>query len=309
MIVTVTMNPAIDKTVNLETFVHGGLNRVKHILVDAGGKGINVSKTIKALGGDSIATGFIGGNNGVAIVDMLEREQINAEFVTVGGETRINTKIAEADGTVTELNEAGPEISEDAQKKLEEQLMQYAKEGTWFVLSGSVPAGVPKSIYGDIIRKVHEKGAKVFLDADGELFTQSLAAKPDVIKPNRIELEKYIDADHSLTEEELLSVGKDLLEQGIETVIISLGHEGALFLTKEQSLKCPALSAPVHSTVGAGDALVAAFTYGMDKGEDFESCAKLGIATSAGAVSTDGTKPPTRQMVEELLQHVRTIKM
>ena len=82
-----------------------------------------------------------------------------------------------------------------------------------------------------------------------------------------------------------------------------------MFLTKEQSLKCPALSVPVHSTVGAGDALVAAFTYGMDKGEDFESCAKLGIATSAGAVSTDGTKPPTRQMVEELLQHVRTIKM
>ncbi|MBQ4558937.1 MAG: 1-phosphofructokinase [Tyzzerella sp.] len=309
MIVTVTMNPAIDKTVSLETFVHGGLNRVKHILVDAGGKGINVSKTIKALGGDSIATGFIGGNNGVAIVDMLEREQINAEFVTVGGETRINTKIAEADGTVTELNEAGPEISEDAQKKLEEQLMQYAKEGTWFVLSGSVPAGVPKSIYGDIIRKVHEKGAKVFLDADGELFTQSLAAKPDVIKPNRIELEKYIDADHSLTEEELLCVGNDLLGQGIETVIISLGHEGALFLKRNQVIKCPAISAPVHSTVGAGDALVAAFTYGMDQGEDFETCTKLGIATSAGAVSTDGTKPPTRQMVDTLLQHVRIIKM
>lgn len=309
MIVTVTMNPAIDKTVEVETFVHGGLNRVKHIIVDAGGKGINVSKTIKALGGDSIATGFIGGTNGIAFANMLESDNVSAKFVQVGGETRINTKIAEVDGTVTELNEAGPEISEEEQKELEEQLMQYAMEGTWFVLSGSVPAGISKTIYGDIIQKLHEKGAKVFLDADGELFTQALAAKPDVIKPNRVELEKYIGADHSLTEEELLSVGKDLLEQGIETVIISLGHEGALFLTKEQSLKCPALSVPVHSTVGAGDALVAAFTYGMDKGEDFESCAKLGIATSAGAVSTDGTKPPTRQMVEELLQHVRTIKM
>lgn len=309
MIVTVTMNPAIDKTVDVESFVHGGLNRVKHIIVDAGGKGINVSKTIKALGGDSIATGFLGGNNGNAIANMLESEQVNAQFVIVDGETRINTKIVEADGTVTELNEAGPKIFEEEQKHFEEQLIQYAKEGTWFVLSGSVPTGVPKTIYGDIIRKMHEKGAKVFLDADGELFTESLAAKPDIIKPNRVELEKYIGAEHSLTEEELLSVGNDLLDKGIGTVIISLGHEGALFLTKEQSLKCPAIYVKVQSTVGAGDALVAAFTYGMDMGEDFESCAKLGIATSAGAVSTEGTKPPTRQMVDELIQLVKPIKM
>ena len=309
MIVTVTMNPAIDKTVDVESFVHGGLNRVKHIIMDAGGKGINVSKTIKALGGDSIATGFLGGNNGNAIANMLESDQVNAQFVIVDGETRINTKIVEADGTVTELNEAGPKIFEEEQKHFEEQLIQYAKEGTWFVLSGSVPTGVPKTIYGDIIRKMHEKGAKVFLDADGELFTESLAAKPDIIKPNRVELEKYIGAEHSLTEEELLSVGNDLLDKGIGTVIISLGHEGALFLTKEQSLKCPAISVKVQSTVGAGDALVAAFTYGMDMGEDFESCAKLGIATSAGAVSTEGTKPPTRQMVDELIQLVKPIKM
>lgn len=309
MIVTVTMNPAIDKTVDVETFFHGGLNRVKHIIMDAGGKGINVSKTIKALGGDSIATGFLGGNNGDSIEKMLKGDKVNTEFVLVSGETRINTKIVEADGTVTELNEAGPEISEREISKLEEQLMKYAKEGTWFVLSGSIPAGVPKSIYGDIINKVHKKGAKVFLDADGELFTQSLEAKPDIIKPNRDELEKYIGADHSLTEEELLYVGEKLLEQGIGTVIISLGQEGALFLTKEQTLKCPAIPITVHSTVGAGDALVAAFAYGMDKGLDFETCAKLGIATSAGAVSTEGTKPPTRQMVDELIQLVKPIKM
>lgn len=309
MIVTVTMNPAIDKTVDVETFVHGGLNRVKHIVMDAGGKGINVSKTIKALGGDSIATGFLGGNNGNTIVYMLASDEINAEFMTVEGETRINTKIVESDGSVTELNEAGPEISEEEQKMLVEQLLNYAKEGTWFVLSGSVPTGVSKSIYGDIIRKAHDKGAKVFLDADGELFTQSLAAKPDVIKPNRAELEKYIGADHSLTEEELLNVGNEFLAQGIGTVIISLGHEGALFLTKEQSLKCPAISIEVQSTVGAGDALVAAFTYGMDKGEDFEACAKLGIATSAGAVATEGTKPPTRDKVDELIQLVKVIKL
>lgn len=309
MIVTVTMNPAIDKTVKLKTFVHGGLNRVENIIMDAGGKGINVSKTIKALGGDSIATGFIGGNNGIAITNMLDNDNINTDFVTVDGETRINTKIAEADGKLTELNETGPEICEEEVRKLVERLVQYANDGTWFVLSGSVPVGVPKTIYGDIIRKVHEKGAKVFLDADGELFSQSLSAKPDVIKPNRVELEKYIGAEHSLNEEELLNAGHSLLEQGIGTVIISLGHEGALFLTRGQTLKCPAISVDVQSTVGAGDALVAAFTYGMHIGEDFKTCAKLGIATSAGAVSTEGTKPPTRQKVDELFRLVESEKL
>ena len=190
-----------------------------------------------------------------------------------------------------------------------QMIVTRIEAGDILVLSGSVPTGVPKTIYRDLIRLAHEKGAKVFLDADGELFTQSLAAKPDVIKPNRAELEKYIGADHSLTEEELLNVGNEFLAQGIGTVIISLGHEGALFLTKEQSLKCPAISIEVQSTVGAGDALVAAFTYGMDKGEDFEACAKLGIATSAGAVSTEGTKPPTRQKVDELMQLLEPIAM
>ena len=305
MIITVTMNPAIDKTVVLGSFLHGGLNRIEDILLDAGGKGINVSKTIKALEGESIATGFVGGNNGKAITQMLQNDGVCTDFVVVDGETRVNTKIAETDGTVTELNEAGPYVTEEEQEQLIQKLMEYANEDTWFVLSGSVPAGVPKTIYGDIIRKVHEKGGKVFLDADGELFTQALSAKPDVIKPNRVELEKYIGAKHSLNKEELLSAGQTLLEQGIGTVIISLGQEGALFMTNGLTLTCPAMSVRVQSTVGAGDALVAAFTYGRDRGEDLAFCAKLGIATSAGAVATEGTKPPTWETIDELLQFVR----
>ncbi len=305
MIVTVTMNPAIDKTVALGTFVHGGLNRIEDIMLDAGGKGINVSKTIKALGGQSIATGFIGGNNGETITQMLQNDGVQTDFVVIDGETRVNTKIVETDGTVTEFNEAGPYVSAEEQQSLIQKLQQYANEDTWFVLSGSVPGSVPKTIYRDIIRAVHAKGAKVFLDADGELFEQALVAKPDVVKPNRVELEKYIGAKHSLSKEELLNAGESLLEQGITTVIISLGHEGAFFMTKGLTLTCAAIPVEVHSTVGAGDALVAAFTYGRDRGEDLVFCAQLGIATSAGAVATEGTKPPTWENVDGLLQFVR----
>ena len=305
MIITVTMNPAIDKTVGLGNLLRGGLNRIEDVILDAGGKGINVSKTIKSLGGQSVATGFAGGNNGEAILQMLQNDAVHTDFVFIDGETRVNTKIVEADGTVTEFNEAGPYVSAEKQETLVQKLVQYAKEDTWFVLSGSVPSSVPKTIYRDIIEAVHAKGAKVFLDADGELFKQSLAAKPDVVKPNRVELEKYIGATHRLSQEELLNAGEALLEQGIGTVIISLGDEGALFLTKGLTAACSAICVEVRSTVGAGDALVAAFTYGKDKGEDLVNCAKLGIATSAGAVATEGTKPPAREIVEELLSLVQ----
>lgn len=304
MIVTVTMNAAIDKTVELDKFEHGGLNRLKNIVLDAGGKGINVSKTIQELGGKTIATGFVGGSSGETIKKVLKERGIPTDFVEVDGETRTNTKVVEPNGFVTELNEAGPVISEAKQQELVEKLLGYASEDTLFVLAGSIPSGVPKTIYRDLIEKVHEKGAKVFLDADGELFVHSLEAKPDIIKPNRVELEEYTKADYRLSESDLVKIGAEFLEEGIGTVAVSLGQMGAIFLTKDRKVKCPAVPVKAHSTVGAGDAMVAALSYGINEKLSFEECVKLGMATSAGAVTTVGTKPPTRAAVDELMTQV-----
>lgn len=304
MIVTVTMNPAIDKTVQIDTLVRGGLNRISNIVVDAGGKGINVSKTIKELGGETVCTGFVGGNNGEKLRQLLGDCRIQTDFVEIEGETRINTKIAEKDGTLTECNEVGPVISEDKQEELLEKLLQYADEDTWFVLSGSVPSGMSKNIYCEIIEKLHAKGGKVFLDADGELFVNGLKAKPDAIKPNRAELEKYVGIAGGLSEELLMETGRKFIKQGIGQVIVSLGEEGALFFTEDREVYCPAVSVDVKSTVGAGDAVVAAFCYGMEQNLDWEQCVKLAVATSAGAVSTEGTKPPKRQIVEDLMKKI-----
>lgn len=261
MIVTVTMNPAIDKTVEIGTLVPGGLNRIQKVEYDAGGKGINVSKTIRELGGSSIATGFLGGNAGKTIENVLRDREIEHDFIWVEGETRTNTKVFEASGEVTELNEPGPSIGEEQLDALMKKLESYAGPETLFVLAGSIPNGVDKQIYARIIRLVHEKGAKVLLDADGELFRNSLDAGPDIIKPNRVELEDY-------------------------------------------EAKCPALTVKAHSTVGAGDAMVAALAYSWDKKLDHEETIRLAIATSAGAVTTIGTKPPTRELVDTLKEQV-----
>lgn len=309
MIITVSMNPAIDKTVHVDSFVHGGLNRLKQVINDAGGKGVNVSKTIQALGGETVATGFVGGTGGETIKLLLKKLGIKTDFVDVAGETRTNMKVAEPDGTVTELNEPGPVIAEDELEALLQKLEAYADENALFVLAGSVPAGVPKDIYKTIIARVHAKGAKVFMDADGELFVKSLAAKPDFIKPNRVELEEFTKADHSLSIEELADIGRRFNADGIETVAISLGGEGALFVTKEKAIRCPGLVLKALSTVGAGDAMVAALTYAASQNMDFVSAAKLGVATSGGAVTTQGTKPPTRELVDELLKQVEVIEL
>ena len=304
MIVTVTMNPAIDKTVDVEILERGGLNRIKHVELDAGGKGINVSKTIHEIGGSSIVTGFIAGNTGKIIKNVMDEWKIVSDFIEVSGETRTNTKVFEKQGDLTELNEPGPSVQEKDMEALLAKLEGYADKDTLFVLAGSVPCGVDTDIYKRIIEMVHKKGAKVLLDADGELFTNAVTAKPDIIKPNRIELEQYAGMDYIASEQELFRMAKSLVEDGIETVVVSMGKSGALFLQGDYQVKCPGLKVKAHSTVGAGDAMVAALSYAWDKKMTAKETVTLCMAVSAGAATTIGTKPPTREMVDDLMEQV-----
>lgn len=304
MIVTVTMNPAIDKTVEITRLKHGGLNRIRKAEYDAGGKGINVSKTIRELGGNSLALGFLAGNNGKTIANVLEEKGIQNDFVWVEGETRTNTKVYEEDGTLTELNEPGPAVTKAAVEKLLKKLEEYAGKDTLFVLSGSIPAGVPKDIYARITRRVHEKGSRVLVDADGELFKKALEARPDIIKPNRVELEELYELGEHAGEAELRNAARQLMEKGVNIVVLSMGKDGAMFLCGDYQVKCPALSVKIHSTVGAGDAMVAALAYAWEQKTGKEEMVRMCMAVSAGAVMTVGTKPPSGELVDTLKKQV-----
>ncbi len=310
MIVTITMNPAIDKTVDVDQFIVGGLNRIQSSVLDAGGKGINVSKTIQAIGGASVALGFVGGNAGKTIEHVLQGLGIKTDFVVVDGETRTNTKVFSNNAPVTELNEKGGAITQEQIDALMAKIASYATPYTLFVLAGSIPAGVPTTIYHDITNLVHESGSKVLLDADGELFRASLPAQPDIIKPNREELAEYAGvAVEDFTQDALLATAKTFLEDGIQLVAVSMGGDGALFLSKEASYKCEGLRVKAHSTVGAGDAMVAALAHSVGCKYNMEDMIKLCIATSAGAVTTVGTKPPSLELVNELKEQVTLQKI
>ena len=283
MIITVTMNPAIDKTVEIDALKPGGLNRIRKVEYDAGGKGINVSKTIHELGG----------------------RKIRHDFIWVDGETRTNTKVFEENGAVTELNEPGPAISEKQMQEFMKKLEGYAGEDTLIVLSGSIPGGVGKDIYARIIQMAHEKGSQVLMDADGEVFRLSLEAGPDMIKPNRVELEEYAGIDYRASGKELLEMTRKLMEKGVHTAAVSMGKSGAMFVKGGYEAVCPALSVKAHSTVGAGDAMVAALAYAWDQKLGDEETVRLCMAASAGAVTTVGTKPPAKELVEDLKMQVK----
>lgn len=307
MIVTLTMNPALDKTARLDRLIPHRLNRLPEVLWDIGGKGVNVSRTVAALGGKSIACGLAAGQTGAGILRALdELEGVEQDFLTLAqGETRTNLKIVEPDGGLTELNEAGPAATDRDLEQLTEKLMGHAGPGVLFVLAGSVGPGVPTDFYAGLIGRLHERGARVFADADGALLAQAIQAGPDIIKPNAFELSQYFGLDHIATDAELIQLGHTLVEQGIGAVCISMGSAGACLVTGEGAWRAPALPVPVASSVGAGDAMVGAISFALDEGRTMEDSFRLAVAASSAAVTTPGTNPPAREMVDRLLPQVQ----
>ena len=185
MIITVTLNPALDKTIEIDEFKIGSVNRIVSTRVDAGGKGINVSKVIKELQQESLALGFLGGSSGNHIKSYLDDLNINNDFILVKGETRTNIKIIDrVNNKHTDINENGPSLVLEDITRIKEKIMKYCKQDSLVVLSGSVPSEVQGDIYSEIIKDIKSKGGKVILDADGELLIAGIKAGPYMVKPN-----------------------------------------------------------------------------------------------------------------------------
>jgi len=309
MIITLTMNPALDKTMEVESLTLGGLNRVQNIQVDAGGKGINVSKMIDCLGGESLATGFVGGESGDKLLKIVEKLDLKHDFIEIVGETRTNIKVFDKKHGITELNETGIVLTAQDEQNICDKLVGLADEKAIFVLSGSLPAGVNANFYQKLATLLKEKRAKVFLDADGEAFKLGIKAKPNYIKPNLYELTQYFNVKEDIPLPEIKELCQKLIDSGIELVAVSMGEKGAIFATTEKAYYTPGLDVKVFSTVGAGDSMIGAMAYGMEQKMSLEDLIKLSMAAASGAVMTEGTKPPTRELVEELIKRVELVEV
>ncbi len=305
MIYTVTLNPAVDKTVEINNFSVGAVNRVLSMRRDAGGKGINVSKVLASLGGRSVAMGILGGASGGYIKDYLDGQGIANDFVYIEGETRTNLKVVDScRGTNTDINEPGPFISANDLDKLLQKLIDNVEADSIVIFSGSVPNSIDNGIYARWIEAVQRKGVRAVLDADRDLLKNGIKAAPYLVKPNIHELGQLFDTVIKDAVEAERYAKRLIEEHGITMAAVSLGEEGALFVEKDRSLLSHGIKVGVKSTVGAGDALVAALAYSMDIGADFEESVRLAVACSAANVTTSGTQPAERDLIEELKKQV-----
>ena len=306
MITTITLNPAVDKTVKINSFEAGSVNRVADMRFDAGGKGINVSKVIASLGGSSRATGILGGSAGIFIKEYLDSAAIENNFVFVKGETRTNLKIVDAIGQQnTDINEPGPEVQAEDLDRVKKVIQDSLSEDSIVVYSGSVPAGISKDIYKELILMAKEKGAKTILDADGELLKYGLEAGPYLVKPNIHELERLFGFKIE-TIDEAINLSKDVMDRfGIEMMVVSLGAEGALFINKGTVILAEGIKVAAISTVGAGDSMVAALAYSMDKGYSLEDTVRLAVAAGTANVMTSGTQPAEFSAIQNFEKQVK----
>lgn len=305
MIYTVTLNPALDKTVEIPGMALDTVNRITEMRTDPGGKGINVSKVIAKLGGESCAVGILGGGSGKMLEKLLEGEPFATRFRFVKGQTRTNLKIIDREGhTNTDINEPGLTVTAAELDALLRELLAEILPGDIVVLAGSLPKGAPQDTYRSWTAACKKAGARVFLDADGALLAEGIKAAPYLIKPNDDELSRLAGKKLE-TLEELTAEGRKLLERGIERVVISLGGRGALYLRKGSTIYAEGLRVPVGSTVGAGDSVVAALAYAEAQGMSEEEAVRLSTAAGAANVMCSGTQAAEREAVEALLPKVR----
>ena len=309
MIYTVTLNPAIDKTVVIENFSAGSVNRVKSVREDPGGKGINVSKCLQSLGAESVAAMILAGDTGRKLESMLGKMEISVLSVWADGESRTNLKIIDpVKRENTDINEPGPVVTEKLLEQLKLAIGSKVQPGDIVILSGSLPAGVDRGLYGAWTAYFRSLGACVYLDADGEPMHKGMAAVPYMIKPNNDELAALLGKP-SLSMEEMLAEGKRLHDTGIEEIVISLGGDGALFVSGDGVFCAEGLRVEVKSTVGAGDSVVAAMAYGQTKKLSREEKLRLAVAIGAGSVMQSGTQPPAAALVWELAEQVKVKKL
>lgn len=304
LIYTVTLNPALDNTIILDSLILGHVNRSTKSITDVGGKGINVSKVVRVLDGEGCALGFLGKDNSDVFIKYLDDLDIDNDFVFVEGETRRNIKVIETSNNVyTDINQAGFEVSKEDVEGIINNIITHPKSGDIVVLSGSLPKGVDKDIYLRIITELKSKNIKTVLDADGEVLKISLNAKPYLIKPNINELRNIFEFNEEDINE-VIRIASEILHSGIEMVVISMGEKGSLFVDKENVLLAHPVKIDVKSTVGAGDSMVGGLVYGLDKNYSSQDIFKLASSCATAKVAKEGSKPPNKDEIDSMMSRV-----
>jgi 1-phosphofructokinase family hexose kinase len=287
MIITVTLNAAIDKSLVVPNFRLGRRHRTVEQRTMAGGKGVNIARTLKALGQPVIATGFTGGATGTHIVEQLTEESILNDFVRIREESRTNTSVLDpTTGEQTEINERGPAVSEREVELFRDKLLYLARGAAIVVFAGSLPRGVEPDLYASLIRDLQRLDVITMVDTDGEPLHQAVRAEPDVVSPNVLEAEELVGHEFSSEQERLLAVG-EIVALGPREAIMTLpdGCVAHMLVDGQPRLKRARIERrePIAKR-GSGDAFLAGYVAARYEGRAPDQCLRFAVA--CGAEST-----------------------
>ena len=309
MITALCLNPCIDKTLHIDGFEYGGMNRVQSVETLGSGKGVNVAIAAAELGMQSECIGFLNEENGERIEDRLSAAGVRAQFVRLGGQVRTNIKLLNlSEGVVTEINEKGVSVGEGQLQDMLRLVCERAPSGGYLVLTGSLPPGCPDDYYKTIMLAVKNRGCKCVLDAEGESFRSGIQGQPYLVKPNQYELE--LSVGRSLNGvDEICAAAKELVAGGAQNVAVSMGAVGALITNGTQSFFAPKLNIKVRSTVGAGDSMVAGLLAGFSKDRTLPEAFACGVASASARVISEVPSVFRRSDYEKLLPEVKIIEI
>ena len=304
MIATVTLNPAFDRTIYVRGFRVGDTNRIERTEADAGGKGINAARMLAELGAETVALGFIGGRTGRFIEHVLAEEGIPTDFLHTKAETRTNVDVQDlAGGPPTGLNDRGGPITPHELDALRARVRFWAAKSKTVIVGGSVPQGAEPGIYRELIEIVQIEDARAVLDADDEPLSLGLTAHPMMIKPNVDEAGRLCGRELR-TVEDVATAARDLLQRGIEIVVVSMGERGAVAVRGNEVWHAVPPKVEAVSTVGSGDSMVAGISLGLAQGRSLPESLALGSAAGAATAMTSGAEMGKRKDVDRLLPRV-----
>ncbi len=311
MIITLTPNPSVDRTLQIEQIRFNEILRTHDARVDWGGKGFNVSRALRILDQNSLALGWVGGGTGRMLEDGLHKLGIQTDFVWVEEDTRTNTVAKETGGEwFIRLNEPGPHIPDQAVQALLEKAQSYASQNDVWVVSGSLPQDVPDEFYAQLIRLLKEKGVRVFFDANDSALRVGLGETPFLVKPELTEAENYVGFPIK-SYEDLKRAALTFLRQGVQYAALAIEGKGLLLASQQEMLLAAPPKAPIKNVTGAGAALMAGMAYAFSQDMPLRDVIRWGAAYSAVALSSEALSQVTREGVEAMLQRidVRTVNV
>lgn len=288
MIVTVTLNPSLDQTLEVDVLARGDINKTAPARLDPGGKGVNVARALAGNGVPAVAVLPVGGSNGEVVLHLLDRQSVTAAVVRIAGTTRANVTIIEHDGTTTKLNEPGPTLSEQEVADVMAAVADHAAAGGWIVAGGSLPPELDGRVYGMLAEIAAAAGARLAIDTSGPALRAALSHRPHLIKPNAAELAEAVGWPLA-TLGDVIKACRDLQHAGAGDVLCSLGRDGAVLTSADEVWFARGPDVTVVNTVGAGDAMLAGALFAGGRGA---VALRNGVAWATSAVATTGTGVP-----------------